>query len=87
MALVKDGTALRYYLDGMPAASAMLEFDMPELPLFVGGDPQVGEFIEGAVDELRVYKRGLNKAEVSRLLKKESIADGLFFHHALDDVK
>ncbi|MDP6355549.1 MAG: sulfatase-like hydrolase/transferase [Planctomycetota bacterium] len=87
VALVKDGTALRYYLDGMPAASAMLEFDMPELPLFVGGDPQVGEFIEGAVDELRVYKRGLNKAEVSRLLKKESITDGLFFHHALDDVK
>jgi arylsulfatase A-like enzyme len=87
VALVKDGTSLRYYMDGKQVATATLSFGMPELPLYVGGDPTAGEFMSGALDELRVYKRSLTENEITRLTEKEAVAEGLYLYHALDNVE
>lgn len=87
VALVKDGTSLRYYLDGKQTAQATLSFDMPELPLLIGGDPSADEYISGAIDELRVYNRSLNESEVARLTENEAVAEGLYLYHAVDNVQ
>lgn len=74
-ALVYDGNAVTVYLNGnkywsYPYSSRLKSNSMP---MDIGRDvPGNLEFFFGALDEVRVYNRGLNDAEVSAIFNDQS---------------
>jgi hypothetical protein len=69
LALVKNGSALTYYANGAVVATATAGADMESNPLFFGGDPgAAGEFSNGLMDEVALWTRALNPAEITSLV-------------------
>ena len=66
MAVSFDGTRLRLFVNGMEVArqrvSGMLEVSGG--PLRIGGSSLWREFFRGRIDEVRIYNRALNGAEI-----------------------
>jgi len=85
VAVVKEGPTLACFVDGRKVQAAAAAFDMPELPLYLGGDPQAGEMAVCRLDEVRLYRRALAPHEVAALAKKGDVADGLLAYWPLDD--
>ncbi len=85
LAAVKDGTRLRVYLDGRETASADVPFGMPDLPVYLGGDPSAREMMVGRLDDVRIYDRALTAGEIRRLANRESVDKGMIQHHPLDE--
>jgi Concanavalin A-like lectin/glucanases superfamily/Bacterial Ig-like domain/Bacterial Ig domain/PKD domain/Glucose / Sorbosone dehydrogenase len=61
-----DGAALRLYVDGALITTTAVTGAMPVStgPLRVGGNSIWGEYFQGLIDEVRVYRRALSTAEI-----------------------
>lgn len=73
LAAVKDKAKLTVYVDGKSVANSKVDFDMPELPFYVGGDPRANELSVCDVDEVRLYSEALSGENVDSLSKRQSI--------------
>ena len=69
VALVQDGAAgtRTLYVDGVSAATGASADAGGPGKLWVGGAAGVSEFLNGMVDDVRVYSRALSTAEVSTI--------------------
>ena len=61
-----DGTTLRLYVNGTEVINQAVTGSMPvsASPLRIGGDSVWGEYLNGLIDEVRVYNRALSAAEI-----------------------
>jgi hypothetical protein len=59
---------MRLWVDGDPVASVRRAGQLlaPGLPLWIGGNHPYGEHFAGVIDEVRVYSRALDRAELER---------------------
>jgi uncharacterized protein YjdB len=66
LAATYDGTALRIFVDGVARAVAPASGSLASSsePLLIGGMASPGRTINGALDEVRVYRRALTASEV-----------------------
>jgi hypothetical protein len=71
-AMTFDGDTLRLYRDGRQVDRIVaLAGNLTDLPLRIGAQSKSLErFWQGAIDEVRVYNRGLSAAEVARLYQQ-----------------
>ena len=65
-ALTYDGTTMRLYINGVEAANKPQSGAVQSStnPLWIGGNQPYGEYFQGLLDEIRVYKRALTPAEI-----------------------
>ncbi|MFW6162966.1 MAG: sulfatase/phosphatase domain-containing protein, partial [Planctomycetota bacterium] len=84
VAVVKDGTTLTCYADGKKVASGAMDFGLPALPFYLGGDPQAGALASCLLDEVALYGRALSAAEVQALGRLEAAPAGRLDHWPLD---
>ncbi len=85
LVLVKAGEQLRYYVDGKPVATAEVDFDMPSLPLYAGGDPRANELAATAVDEVRLYEQALSEKQINQLANPENISPNPVDYWSMDE--
>jgi glucose/arabinose dehydrogenase/PKD repeat protein len=66
LASTYDGTNLKLYVNGTLATTKATTGAMPNTanPLHIGGNAVWGEYFSGLIDEVRIYNRALNEAEV-----------------------
>lgn len=66
VAATYDGAALRLYVNGALVGTTALtgSIDATTGPLRIGGNSVRGEWFNGLIDEIRVYRRALSQAEV-----------------------
>lgn len=75
LAVSRRGSLISFYLDSRPAGTATQGSTLGANPynLYVGTDRTLGpdavNFFRGALDEVRVYARGLSQAEVSAVYR------------------
>ena len=70
VAATYDGSAARFYVNGVLLGSTALAVTMPAdgRPLVIGADiPGILEVFYGKIDELRIYNRALSDAEIQSL--------------------
>src|SRR5690606_27456770 len=77
-AVVKTGTTLDYYRDGVFMISRVLNepIGSAEHPVFIGGAPgsgSVNEFFNGYIDDVQLYDHALNAQEVAALVPEPSV--------------
>jgi hypothetical protein len=67
LASTYDGTTLRFFVNGTQTGSKATTGAMPNTasPLRIGGNAIWGEYFSGLIDEVRVYNRALNAAEIT----------------------
>jgi len=68
-ALVADGSTLKMFFDGPNPIIDVSESFVPETGLYLGGYwiPSGAEYMEGRIDEVRIYDRALTESEISLL--------------------
>ncbi len=61
-----DGSTLRVYVNGTPVANRAAggTLDATANPLHIGGNALWGEYLDGVMDEVRIYNRALSQAEI-----------------------
>ena len=66
LAVTYDGAALRLFVNGMQAASTPVSGNITPTanPLWIGGNSPYGEYFNGRIDEVRVYRVALSQAEI-----------------------
>ena len=66
LATTYDGATLRFYVNGVQVASRAQTGTLTASanPLQFGGDSLYGDYFQGMIDEVRVYNRALNLAEL-----------------------
>ncbi len=71
---VYDGTMIRIYVNGVEQGSAPQSGNIISYsqPLYIGAHGGPGEFMKGAIDELRIYARALTAAQVQSLYQASS---------------
>jgi len=84
VAVVRDGRTLACYVDGKKTASAPVDFDMPALSFYLGGDPHAGELAACQLDEVALYRRALAAADIKALGQLKDVPDGRIGHWPLD---
>ena len=65
-----DGRAMRVYLDGRQIAEHARPGHLQvqtDVPAFIGSSGGSGEFFQGSIDELRIYREALDAAQVAAL--------------------
>src|SRR2546425_823551 len=72
LALTYDSAMIRFYVNGALVASApeTTPITTSTNPLFIGGDQTQGQFFNGLIDEVRVYNRALELAEIQAYMTK-----------------
>ncbi len=73
--MTHDGTNDKIYMDGLPVATKAVSGTMNSTtkPLGIGYNPiDVGNYFNGSLDEVRIYKKALNDAEVAALYAAQS---------------
>ena len=85
VAVVKDVASLTCHTDGRQVASAEVGFDMPSLPLYLGGDPHTHEMAACRLDEVRIYGRALTPEEIAALAGLKDVDGDLLGYWPLDD--
>lgn len=74
-ALVYDGTRLRVYLNGSLVGTHTYNKTLSNLPVssFIGLDrPSGGQYFNGLLDDVRIYKRALSASEIQALYSAAS---------------
>jgi hypothetical protein len=75
VALTYDGEAFRFYIDGRLDANvsyAAIKFDTNNEDLVLGAElPGNDEFLDGRMDETRIYNRALSTTEIAELAKSD----------------
>jgi hypothetical protein len=66
LAATYDGATLRLYVNGVQSVSTNMTGNIATStgPLQIGGDTVFGQFFAGLIDEVRIYNRALNAAEI-----------------------
>jgi YD repeat-containing protein len=66
VALTYDGTTLRLYVNGVQVTSKAVTGSIQSTtsPLWIGGNSPYGEYFNGRIDEVRVYRAALSQAEI-----------------------
>jgi hypothetical protein len=66
VAMTYDGTQLRMFVNGTQVSSAPLTgaISPTTSPLWIGGNSPYGEYFNGRIDEVRVYRSALTQAEI-----------------------
>ena len=68
-AITYDGANIKWYIDGVldktSAATGTITSDPRSVR--IGGEPAFGRFLNGSIDEVRVYNRALSADEIQRL--------------------
>jgi glucose/arabinose dehydrogenase len=64
LAITWDGAVSRLYVNGKHVATAPLAVKLRG-PLRIGGNPILGEWFRGRIDDVRVYNRALSAAEIA----------------------
>jgi len=62
--IVKNASNFLYYVDGTQVASSSSDVSKSATPVYLGGDPNTGEYFNGYVANLFVYNRPLSSAEI-----------------------
>jgi hypothetical protein len=62
--IVKNASNFLYYVDGTQVASSSAGTSKSATPVYLGGDPNVGEYFNGYIANLFVYNRALSSTEV-----------------------
>jgi hypothetical protein len=68
-----DGTSIRVYLDGELKGTTVVGGPIDDgggLPLFIGSD-DAGAFFNGAMDDLRIWNRPLNRTEIRNVMGRD----------------
>lgn len=69
LCVVKNGSSLTYYANGVVVGSSTAGGDIEANPLFFGGDPgAAGEFSNGLMDDVALWRRALSASEVNLLV-------------------
>jgi hypothetical protein len=91
LALTYDGARYRLYIDGAEASSRSASGRVLRTsdPLWIGGNRPYGEYFRGVIDEVRVYDRALDPAQVRAAMSTplgahDSHAPGLRAAYAFD---
>ena len=75
-AVTYDGEAVRFYIDGQLDANvsyAEVIFDTNNQDLVIGADlPGGQEYLDGQLDDLRLYNRALSGTEIAKLAEKDA---------------
>ncbi len=87
LAAVKDEAKLTVYVDGKAVVDAKVDFDIPELPFYVGGDPHANELSACDIDEVRLYQKALTTEDILALSKRQSIELKPLQHLSFDAVQ
>ena len=69
-AVQEGGKGRKLYVDGALSATGSAGRADGTGDLWIGGAKSVREFFEGAIGEVRIYRRALSAAEVSKLARK-----------------
>jgi hypothetical protein len=66
LAVTYDGTAARFYVNGVQVTSRSLSGKIRQTtdPLWIGGNRPYGEYFQGVIDDARVYDRALTAGEL-----------------------
>ncbi len=66
LAMTYDGAQLRLFVNGVQVASSPVSGVVAATgnPLWIGGNSPYGEFFNGRIDEVRVYRAALSQAEI-----------------------
>ena len=68
LCVVKNGSSLTYYTNGVVVGTSTAGGDIEANPLFFGGDPgAAGEFSNGLIDDVALWRRALSVTEVGFL--------------------
>lgn len=71
VAVTYDGQTFRFYIDGVEDSykpSPTVKFGVTDEPLTLGGDlPGADEYLDGSIDDARVYPRALSASEIQTL--------------------
>ena len=77
VAVTYDGQTFRFYIDGVEDTykpSPSVRFGITDEPLTLGGDlPGQDEYLDGSIDDPRVYPRALSPAEIQTLVSGGSV--------------
>lgn len=79
IAVVKSGTTLEYFFDGLSVGVQTLNVAIgaAEHPFFIGGHANtasVNEHFNGFIDDVRIYDEALPEAEIQALLGSDNLA-------------
>ncbi len=72
VAATYDGARMRLYLNGAEVGSLKKTGALSRgtgVPLHIGRSPEGSNYMRGAIDDVRVYRSGLSKYEVSRIIE------------------
>jgi hypothetical protein len=66
LALTYDGTTLCLYVNGVQVFSLARTGNLTASahPLEIGGDSILGQYFQGAIDEVRIYNQALSLSEI-----------------------
>jgi len=75
-AVTYDGTYVRLYANGVEVKVKAVPLNVIDAPLRVGGRSggNDGQYLDGIVDEVKIYKKTLSAAEVSSLYSQGMVA-------------
>jgi hypothetical protein len=67
LAAAYDGATLRLHVNGVEVASRAVSGNITasSLPLRIGGNAPWGEYFQGMIDDVRVYRRALSPSEIN----------------------
>jgi hypothetical protein len=89
VAVTYDGNFVRYYIDGAKVSelSSPGEFEQDENNMVIGQDyagiPFANDYFNGALDELRIYKKTLTDADILNLYKGNYLQTIYYRGHVL----
>jgi len=69
-AIIKDGSALTYYRNGIKTTQATTLVDQGENALYIGGDLVSGRW-SGSMFNVRIYKRALSVEELESVMRRD----------------
>jgi len=84
-----DGKAVALYVDGKQIGNKPISGSLSSgnnTPAFVGSYLGTGEHFQGAIDDLRIYSRGLAQGEIAKLASADlkAVPEGLAAHWSFD---
>ena len=84
-----DGKAVALYVDGKPIGNKPISGSLNSgnnTPAFIGSYRGSGEHFQGAIDDLRIYSRGLVQKEIVKLASADpkAVIEGLAAHWSFD---
>jgi hypothetical protein len=68
LCVVKNGSSLRYYTNGVSVGSSTAGGDIETNPFFMGGDPGAAEYANGLIDDVSLWTRALTTNQIQALV-------------------